>query len=132
MSQIKVYTKYKQVFSGKTATIFLQKYICDDQHDIEGARDIGTWMMREQFIVPVSGKARTGGSGKSGKIFSISSTNSSSQQKTPSLSLSVMRARGSIPLRERSESAFHSKDVEDQSAPELNLPYKDMLTQMAK
>jgi len=59
--------------------------------------------------------------------FSISSTNSSSQQKTPSLSLSVMRARGSIPLRERSESAFHSKDVEDQSAPELNLPYKDML-----
>ena len=65
-------TKYKQVFSGKTATIFLQKYICDDQHDIEGARDIGTWMMREQFIVPVSGKARTGGSGKSGKIFSSS------------------------------------------------------------
>ena len=66
-------TKHTQVFSGKTATNFLRQYICDDSQDSsEEAKNIGTWMMREQFIGPVDGKAKTGGSGKSGQMFSSS------------------------------------------------------------
>lgn len=65
-------TKYTQVFSGRTAANFLLQYICDDPNDNHGAEDIGTWMMKEQFIVPVDGKAKTGGSGKSGQSFSSS------------------------------------------------------------
>ena len=65
-------TKHTQVFSGKTAQSFLHEYVCDDQSDAGAARDIGTWMMREQFIVPVEGRAKTGGSLTSGKVFSSS------------------------------------------------------------
>ena len=47
--------KHKGVFNGKVATNFLLKYICQDQDDPEAARDVGTWMLREQHIIPVSG-----------------------------------------------------------------------------